>query len=285
MRQKPKKKQQGCVFPLVLLAIIFILFLGYCKFAGGWGLSESIASNLPSETSYPEGTYEEKLQAISRSMPQAKQILNHIDEYPDEILDLLLRNPETKDFVLDYPKNKNGTTSKPDISKECKKGKLPHFLQWDKRWGYDSYGSSNIAISGCGPTCLSMVYTALTGKQDYDPKTMAEFSNKNGYYISGSGTSWSFMTDGAKRLGLSVRELPLSADGMKSELNRGRYIIAILGPGDFTTSGHFIVIHDTDRHGNFRVLDPNSNANTKKTWSYEKLSGQILNMWSYSAEG
>lgn len=285
MRQTTKKKQQGCAFPLILLAIIFILFLGYCKFAGGWGLAESIASNMPSEISSLEGTYEEKLQILSRNIPQAKQILKNIEEYPDEILDLLLRNPETKDFVLDYPKNKNGTTSKPNISKECKKGHIPHFLQWDKRWGYDSYGSSNIAISGCGPTCMSMVYTALTGNQDYDPKTMAEFSNKNGYYITGSGTSWNFMTGGAKRLGLIARELSLSANGMKSELSQGHYIIASLGPGDFTTSGHFIVIYDTDRNGNFRVLDPNSNTNTKKTWSYEKLSGQILNMWSYSAEG
>ncbi len=277
MRQTSPKKRQGCAFPLMLLVIIFVLFFGYCKFANGWGLAEGSAQNFPSGA-----TYEEKLQLLSRSMPQAKQVLNHIDEYPDEILDLLLRNPETKDFVLDYPKKKGGTSGKPDISKDYKRGEIPHFLQWDKRWGYDSYGSSNIAVSGCGPTCLSMVYTALTGKLDYDPKTMAEFSNKKGYYVAGSGTSWKLMSDGAKQLGLSSRELALSRDGMKSELNSGHFIIASLGPGDFTTSGHFIVIYDADKHGNFRVLDPNSNSKTKKSWSYETLSGQILNMWTLS---
>lgn len=262
---------------MVILVIIFILFLGYCKFANGWGLAGISAEDFP-----PNATYEEKLQILSRSMPQAKKILENIEEYPGEILDLLLRNPETKDFVLDYPKNKNGTSTKPDISKDCKKGQVPHFLQWDKRWGYDSYGSSNIAISGCGPTCLSMIYTALTGKSDYDPKTMAEFSARNGYYVSGSGTSWKLMTSGAKQLGLNARELSLSSAAMKEALNSGQLIIASLGPGDFTTAGHFIVIYGTDKKGNFRVLDPNSNTKTKKTWNYETLSGQILNIWSFS---
>lgn len=276
---QPSKAQprRRYMLPLVLLAIIFAVFFVYCKLTNGWALAN------PSFPIYPPGAgYEEKLQILSRSTPAVKKILNHIDEYPEEILDLLLRNPETMDFVSDYPKNKNGSKDKPNISEEIKHEKVPHFLQWDKRWGYDSYGNSCIAISGCGPTCLSMVYTALTKNSDYDPKTMAAFSSRNGYYIEGSGTSWELMTNGARQLGLSSRELSLSASGIKEALNSGKLIIASLGPGDFTTSGHFIVICSTDKTGNFRVLDPNSKEKSKKTWSYEKLSEQILNLWTFS---
>ena len=36
-------------------------------------------------------------------------------------------------------------------------GSVPLFLQWDERWGYRSYGGDFLAVTGCGPTALSMV--------------------------------------------------------------------------------------------------------------------------------
>ena len=35
-------------------------------------------------------------------------------------------------------------------------------------------------------------------------------------------------------------------------------------------------------NGQFHVLDPNSNANSEKLWSYERLSPQINNLWAFS---
>lgn len=41
-------------------------------------------------------------------------------------------------------------------------GEIPALIQWDERWGYAPYGSETIiAVSGCGPTALSMVISGL----------------------------------------------------------------------------------------------------------------------------
>ena len=47
--------------------------------------------------------------------------------------------------------------------------------------------------------------------------------------------------------------------------------------------GHFIVIAGYE-NGAFRVLDPNSRANSEKSWSYETLESQIKAIWSFSVE-
>ena len=64
----------------------------------------------------------------------------------------------------------------------------------------------------------------------------------------------------------------------------GRLIICILGPGDFTTTGHFIVLTGVDENGGIIVNDPNSIINSKKSWDIEQLMHQIRNLWSYAVE-
>ena len=54
-----------------------------------------------------------------------------------------------------------------------------------------------------------------------------------------------------------------------------------MGAGDFTTSGHFIVLTEYTEEG-FSVLDPNSKERSEKKWSYERIEGQIRNIWAFS---
>ena len=61
-------------------------------------------------------------------------------------------------------------------------------------------------------------------------------------YENGSGSKWTLMSQGAQQLGLNVRELSLDEERMAENLEAGHPIICILGPGDFTDSGHFIVL-------------------------------------------
>ncbi|MFR1684146.1 MAG: hypothetical protein ACLSV3_04465, partial [Roseburia sp.] len=77
--------------------------------------------------------------------------------YPDSLIQLYEKNEEARQFVLDY--KKNGNNEQPiDISSDVTDGKIPLFLQWDERWGYRTYGDNFLAITGCGPTALYMVY-------------------------------------------------------------------------------------------------------------------------------
>ena len=65
---------------------------------------------------------------------------------------------------------------------------------------------------------------------------------------------------------------------MKQALDQGSVIICSMRPGDFTTTGHFILLRGYDENG-FLVNDPNSRKNSEKQWNYDALSGQIKCLW------
>lgn len=204
-----------------------------------------------------------------------------VEEYPQSLLDLLERNPETEDLVLDYPVNKD-IDFEIDLTNDLKNGAIPLLLQWDVRWGYEIYGSDFLAITGCGPTCLSMVRCGLSGEDEWNPLEVANMAEKYGFYVDGVGTSWELMTTGAIQLGLDVNSVIYDETHIIAELEKGRPIICIMGPGDFTTSGHFIVLTGVDESGQIKICDPNSRINSEKSWKVEEIIPQIRNLWSYS---
>lgn len=212
----------------------------------------------------------------------AEQLTNQLAEegYPESLVELLERNPETKQFVLDYPKNKD-KHPEIDLSKEVTKGTIPLFLQWDERWGYETYGNDFLAVTGCGPTCLSMVYCGLSGDTEWNPLKVAQMAKKEGYYVKGAGSSWDLMSAGAEKMGLTVNSVVYDADHILNTLENGTPIICIMRPGDFTTSGHFIVLTGVDKDGKVTVCDPNSRVNSEKSWDVDKLIPQIKNLWGY----
>ena len=151
-------------------------------------------------------------------------------------------------------------------------------MQWNPNWGYEIYGSSYLAVTGCGPTCLAMVGYYLTGNEEMLPHRVAQFAEANGYYEPGYGSSWTLISEGSQALGLYAQELPLVKSKMVEELEAGHPIILAMGEGDFTTTGHYIVMTGYE-NGMIRINDPNSIANSEKLWKYEDIEGQIRNLW------
>jgi len=202
----------------------------------------------------------------------------HFAQYPKSLIDLLERNPETEEFVLNYPLRES---SEIDLSGYNRKEGVPLFLQWDPMWGYEKYGSDYLAVTGCGPTCLAMAGYYLTGSKNMNPKDLAAFAEDNGYYASGYGSSWTLISQGSSQLGLAAAELPLVKKKLTDALEAGHPVILAMGAGDFTTAGHYIVLTGLE-NGFFKVNDPNSIENSQKLWSYEQLEGQIRNIWEIS---
>ena len=198
-----------------------------------------------------------------------------IGEYPKSLIGLLERNPETEAFVLEYPFREE---TEVDLSAYENSTAVPLFLQWDPMWGYEKYGSDVIGITGCGPTCLAMVGYYLTGDANMSPGQIAKFAWQNGYYEPGYGSSWTLISEGGEKLGFTVTELPLVKKKITDALELGYPIILAMGAGDFTSTGHYIVLAGVE-DGAFRVNDPNSVANSEKLWTYEELEGQIRNIW------
>lgn len=212
---------------------------------------------------------------------QAFQVAAMREEgYPEELLDFMVKYPQTAQYVLEYPKYRD-VHEPVDISGDVKEGEIPLFLQWDKRWGYEQYGTNLMGINGCGPTCLSMVYCGLTGETDWDPWRVAQMAEEKGFYVNGIGTAWSLMSTGAGVLGLKASGLPKNAEALKNALESGQPVICSMSPGDFTYKGHFIVLTGLNARGKVLVNDPNSPENSRKKWDLDVLLKQMKGAWSY----
>lgn len=197
--------------------------------------------------------------------------------YPDTLVALLDRNPETRDFVLNYPRDFR-KQHEIDLSAYADETHVPLFMQWDKRWGYMEYGDDLVAMNGCGPVCLAMAGYYWHRSNDFSPDKMVQFAIDNGYCVPGNGTSWTLISEGGVKLGLDVTEIPLDENRIARNLEVGNPIICVMGPGDFTASGHYIVMTGIE-NGLIRVNDPNSYLNSEKLWDYDNICDQIRNLW------
>lgn len=202
--------------------------------------------------------------------------------YPIEITNLLMTNHETLDFVLHYPEYA-GTQDEAnypgsiDMTGLFSPVRVPEYYQYDMRWGYKTYSGNVMAVSGGGPTALSMVASYLLGNGDMNPAWMAAYSENNGYTMEG-GTSWSLMSDGATGLGIDVTPITADQDRIERNLDVGNLVMCLMGPGDFTNTAQFIVIVGYNDEG-YEIRDPGSSARTSIRWQFDTIAPQMEGCW------
>ena len=100
--------------------------------------------------------------------------------------------------------------------------------------------------------------------------------------MEGQGTAWSLMYEGCKNYGLKSEDVACEEEEMAQKLSQGCVLICSVAPGDFTQNGHFIVIYGYD-DGWFEINDPNSVNLSNAKWKFDRLKGQIRNIWAMSA--
>lgn len=198
--------------------------------------------------------------------------------YFEDLAVTYLLNEDAREFCLEYPRYWNKESTADMSAYEDLEG-VPLFLQWDPQWGYFDYDTSPLGLAGCGPTTLAMAAYYFTGDPSMNPLSLAQFAMDNGYRYPGNGTAWSFMYDGARQLGLHSQVLPLDEGTMIQALEDGALIICIMGPGNFTTGGHFILLTGYE-DGAFTVNDCNSITRSNRTWTYNEICGEIWNLWA-----
>lgn len=219
--------------------------------------------------------------ARSLTADEKLKIIQTDAAYPEAMVKFAQKYEQVIDYVYNHPVLKDQTPAI-DLSAEASGDTVPLLMQWDARWGYVPYGDGMIGYTGCGPTALSMVALYLTKDAQWTPVKIAALASEKGYCVPGNGSSWTLIGEGSGLLGLKADELPLHEPSIKNALDKGEPVIAVVGPGDFTYSGHYIVITGYDENG-FQVNDCNSRENSEKLWSYDTLSGQIRNLWAMSA--
>lgn len=287
---KEKIRFPLAVVAVVSIALVAVLIWGICLVGAG---DDRDTVQTPQQTTDFVASGEETTEPVPEPETTPRDVVaafaaQHgltLEDYPEKLLELLERNPETEEFVLNYPLE-YGKEHTADISVYADTEGVPLFIQWDSQWGYKDYVGNVAGLSGCGPTCMAMVAYYFTRNPEYHPAYMMDFAQSNPQYANSSvATQWAFFGQGGAELGLTVKEL--TGEQIRSEekiaqvLAEGKLIVAHMGPGVFTEIGHYIVITGY-QDGKFTVNDPNSRSNSAKLWEFEEFADQIKMMWSFS---
>lgn len=165
------------------------------------------------------------------------------------------------------------------------------YKQNDRKWGGLSYAvdgeNSTIKSAGCGPTALANVLAAIVSPY-IDPVTCASWARMKGYKVYKSGTSYSYPVAQAKKYGVVVRRLNTSNVYGKTsnkvhitameELKKGNWLIACMGKGLWTSSGHYIVVYGYE-NGMVYINDPASTKATRACNKWDLFMSQVKYYW------
>lgn len=279
-RRRRRKILRSIIFSCSIIAVtVFVAVESRMITSGDGGTNKNDveAGNNTYDNAVIENSKISEKNNIQNNQSMLDDIMNST-QYPKQLKDLALKNEEALEFVYDYPAEhvKEHTI---DLTEEASMDSVPLFVQWDKRWGYEKYSGNFFAASGCGPTTLSMVVVYLTHNREASPLAVAKYSKEAGYSVDGSGSSWTLISEGCRHYGVKAKTVALDESRMKAELDEGHPIVVNVGPGDFTDTGHFMVITGYDDEG-FSINDPNSIEKSGKRWLFKNISSQIRAVWS-----
>lgn len=279
-RRRRRKIRHSVIFLCSSIAVIVFVAVESRMIRSGDGRTNKYdveAGNNTYDNAVIENSKISEKNKIQNNQSMLDDIMNST-QYPKQLKDLALKNEEALEFVYDYPAEhvKEHTI---DLTEEASMDSVPLFVQWDKRWGYEKYSGNFFAASGCGPTTLSMVVVYLTHNREASPIAVAKYSKEAGYSVDGSGSSLTLISEGCRHYGVKAKTVALDESRMKAELDEGHPIVVNVGPGDFTDTGHFMVITGYDDEG-FSINDPNSIEKSGKRWLFRNISSQIRAVWS-----
>lgn len=153
---------------------------------------------------------------------------------------------------------------------------ITRYSQHDPAWSSYLYGGIDpMSTHGCGPAALAMAVSSLSDTV-ITPVDAAQWSAANGYYSPNNGSVHALIPNGAESYGLRVEKLSqLTPDAFRSALSFDKLLVLLMGPGDFSDSGHFIVAYGYDENGSILVADPASEERSGIHWPAETLISQL----------
>lgn len=165
------------------------------------------------------------------------------------------------------------------------------YLQTDPKWANISYSakgeSTTIGRAGCGPTAMAMVL-ATWADPAVTPKTEAAWALAHGYKYPHQGTAYSYFVPAAKRYGLECRQItpayiygnansPYHEEAKKA-LDSGDLVIACMGKGLWTSSGHYVLVWRIEGNLVF-INDPASTRQARIRGNYQTFRQQVKLYW------
>lgn len=160
---------------------------------------------------------------------------------------------------------------------------VPYFCQGQEPWASRTYGSDPFSRYGCGPAVMAMAVSAMT--EDYvDPDQMGQWAVQNGQWAKGSGSYLSLIPKAAEAWGLTAESLTdRTAEALQDALLGDHLLVALMGPGHFTKSGHFILLRGVTLSGGILVADPNSPDRSLVVWDPQLLLDELSGSTAHGA--
>lgn len=201
-----------------------------------------------------------------------------------------------KDYVTN--KKSESTNSSSNVVTE-KEENVPYKLirpvyysQKDIKWKSLPYAvdgeKSTIGSAGCGPVSMAMVLASLVSPY-IDPLTTISWARWKGYKVKSSGTAYSYLVPQGKAYGINVKQLnsaniyhkPTNPvhDTALAELKKGNWLIACMGPGVWTSGGHFILVYGY-KDGKVYINDSNSTSTQRCCNTWEVFKNEVKVYWS-----
>jgi hypothetical protein len=161
------------------------------------------------------------------------------------------------------------------------------YLQTDPRWANVDYSAkgekTTIGKSGCGPTAMAMVLATWADKS-VTPKTECDWALAHGYKAPHQGTYYGYFAPAAKRFGLTCKMLngasiygkpssPYHAQA-KAAVDQGDLVIACMGRGLWTSSGHFVLVWKITGNTIY-INDPASTRTARTQGDYSLFKQQV----------
>lgn len=163
------------------------------------------------------------------------------------------------------------------------------YLQTDRQWANQAYAvkgeTATVGGSGCGPTAMAMVL-ATWADPKVTPGTECAWALAHGYKALNHGTFYGYFAPAAARYGLSCSQINYASlygnasssyhTQVKKALAAGDMVIACMGPGNWTRSGHFVLVwalrEDLDI---VYINDPASTLTRRTRGSWKLFRSQV----------
>ena len=170
------------------------------------------------------------------------------------------------------------------------------YLQYDAKWAnlpYRVEGKENSTIrsEGCGTTSAAMVIASLKDPA-VTPVTTSNWSMQKGYKAVGCGTYYSYFVPQFAAYGIKCQQVNNNDlrycsttvkqdtwNKVKKALQNGDWVITVMMPGIWTTSGHYIVAYGIDKYGNVYINDPASTNPVRLKNTFKNFASQMKYAW------
>jgi hypothetical protein len=135
----------------------------------------------------------------------------------------------------------------------------------------------NMSHYGCGPTTVAMIANSFShGGVAVTPQDVAEWAWENKLYQLHGGSFHSLIPEGLAHYGMQVESVTdRSAKNVRELLDDGHILVALMGKGQFSDSGHFVVLAENAPNGGVMLADPFNFTNCEKTWDLKDILTEL----------